>query len=269
MSEVRAVSHAEADEMAGLYVLNALGPAEMASVRAHLATCPEDHSVFADLGGVIPALAASIEPVDAPPELRARVLGAISAEAGELVAVADAPAPVMRPPETVRGARLRGLFERRIALGWGAAAAAALILAVVGTWAFTLQARNESLEQRQELIAQALVARDAAGAEVAQLSGSGGATGASGFAALTPRGETYILMVGLPPAPAGQTYQAWYIADGAPVSAGLITVGDDGLGVLRGASPPGGTRIVALTLERTGGADQPTSDPIVAGELEA
>ena len=63
--------------------------------------------------------------------------------------------------------------------------------------------------------------------------------------------------------------QAWYIADGAPVSAGLLTLTEDGLGTLTGLEPVPGTAVVALTVEERPGVDAPTSDPVVIGELPA
>src|SRR5205823_5734880 len=40
------------------FVLGALEPTEMTSVRAHLAACPEPHPELAELGSVVPALLA-------------------------------------------------------------------------------------------------------------------------------------------------------------------------------------------------------------------
>ena len=74
-------------------------------------------------------------------------------------------------------------------------------------------------------------------------------------------------MVGLPEAPTGKTYQAWFIRDSQPISAGLMTVDQDGYAVMTNASPPAGIQVVALTVEATGGSDQPTSDPFALGEV--
>ncbi|MEO7665222.1 MAG: anti-sigma factor [Candidatus Limnocylindrales bacterium] len=62
------------------FVLGALGPAEAASVRDHLATCAEPHPEIAELGGVVPYLAASLDPVEPSAGLRARLLAAAAAE---------------------------------------------------------------------------------------------------------------------------------------------------------------------------------------------
>lgn len=266
MNATRSLSHAEVNELAGLYVLSALAPAELEAVREHLASCPQEHPDFAELGGVVPALAATIEPIEAPAALRGRVLAAIATEA----AADGRDSKPERAPETERPASAAPRrFGMTSWLGWAAAAASVLLVAVVGAWALAVQARNVDLERRQALIAEAFEARAADNAQVATLSGTGPASGATGFAAFTPEGEGYILLGGLPPAPPGQTYQAWYIVDGNPVSAGVLNVGDDGLALLSGVSPPTGTQLIALTIERAGGAEQPTSDPIIAGNLQA
>jgi hypothetical protein len=67
------------DLAAGL-VLGALEPNEMHDTRDHLASCPEAHPEMAELGGVVPYLAESVEPVEPPSELRGRIVGAIEAE---------------------------------------------------------------------------------------------------------------------------------------------------------------------------------------------
>src|SRR5262249_11554875 len=55
---------------------------------------------------------------------------------------------------------------------------------------------------------------------------------------------------------------------GAPVSAGLMSVGSDGLAIQQGVAPLSGAQVVALTVENAGGANQPTSQPIVVGQMQ-
>ncbi|HEY6056936.1 MAG TPA: zf-HC2 domain-containing protein, partial [Candidatus Limnocylindrales bacterium] len=74
------VSHDEIRDLAASYVLGALSAAEAAAVREHLASCPEPHPEFAELGGVVPYLAEIVDPVEPPPALRARILAAARAE---------------------------------------------------------------------------------------------------------------------------------------------------------------------------------------------
>ena len=75
----------------------------------------------------------------------------------------------------------------------------------------------------------------------------------------------------LPPAPAGKTYEMWVIPKGGrPAPAGLFQSGTDGtaMHIQRGAVDPATIGAVAVTLENEGGADQPTSTPLIVAALQ-
>jgi anti-sigma-K factor RskA len=246
------MNHAEAIELAGLYVLDALGPAEREQVDAHLATCTEAHPELAQMGGVVPALAALAEPVSAPATLKSRVMADYRAGVG---APARQPAPVIRLSS-----------YRRPRLGWAAAAAAVLIVAVTAGWAYVAQSNADLEAHRAQIIAQAIDVMATPGSSVAVMHGTASAAGSSGFAAFGPDGPGYLVLVDMPVAPSGMAYQAWYIADGQPASAGILTVDRDGYVVMALAGQPG-AQVFALTIEPASGSEQPTSDPIAVGEL--
>jgi anti-sigma-K factor RskA len=253
------MNHDEAIELAGLYVLGALSPDERAQVEAHLASCPEGHDEFAQVGALTPALASLADPVSAPASLKDRVMADYRAG---VEAAARPPATMERKPAPVIELR----SAPRSWLGWAVAAAAVLLLAVTAGWAYIAQSNAAIEQQRAQTIARAIDVMAAPGSSVAILSGSATAAGASGFAAFGADGAGYIVLVDMPVAPSGKTYQAWYIADGVPDSAGLLSVDRDGYAILELAGRPG-TQVIALTVEPTGGSVQPTSDPIAAGEL--
>lgn len=70
----------EVRELAGAYVLGALEPAEAAAVRSHLRAHPDGHPEIAEAGAVVPALA-ELAPVVEPPEgLKGRILAAAAAD---------------------------------------------------------------------------------------------------------------------------------------------------------------------------------------------
>ena len=247
----------EVTELAGLYVLDALEPAERAAVAKHLAACPNAHEEMAELGSVLPALATAAPAAGAPAALKRRVMDAYRADTAAAVSP-GAPAPVSRPwLESRRPGRY----------GWAAAATALLIVAVIGAWGVTQAAQADRAQQRTAQLEQAIAALTEPGSSVAILHGEGPASGANGFAAFPPDGTGYVVLSGLPTAPAGQTYQAWYIVDGQPSSAGLVTVGSDGYAILAGMDAPAETEVVALTLEPAGGSEQPTTQPIVVGQV--
>ena len=64
----------------------------MASVREHLATCPESHAEFDELGGVVPYLLddPSLELVEPPAALGDRIMAAAAADLAERTAAAEA-----------------------------------------------------------------------------------------------------------------------------------------------------------------------------------
>jgi hypothetical protein len=260
------MNHHDAIELAGLYVLDALEPHERALVDAHLASCNLAHDEFAEVGAVAPALATLADPVGAPASLKNKVLADYRAGAG-----ASRPAAVWNMPAAARVVpAARVAPARRPMLGWIAAAAAVLVIAVTAGWAFVEQSNNALDNQRAQFIARAIDVMAAPGSSVAVLQGSATAAGASGFAAFGADGAGYIVLVDMPVAPTGKTYQAWYIADGVPASAGLMTVDRDGYALLAlGIEGPLDAQVIALTVEPSGGSDLPTSDPIAAGELRS
>jgi hypothetical protein len=246
------MNHADAIELAGLYVLDALEPDERALVDAHIASCPESHEEFAQVGGVAPALATLADPVGAPASLKNKVMADYRAGAG---------VPVW---ETAQAAPARS--ARPSWLGWAATAAAVLLIAVTAGWAYVAQQNADLDAQRAQLIAQAIDVMAAPGSSVAVMHGSAQAAAASGFVAFGADGTGYIVLVAMPAAPAGHVYQAWNIADGVPTSAGLMSIDRDGYAVMPMTHQPG-TQVIALTVEPIGGSEQPTSEPIAAGEL--
>lgn len=261
-------------EISGLYVLGALEDAEYQAITAHIATCSESHAEVREVGGVIPALAALVEPVDAPPALKARVMAAVAADAAHAAAIAPLKqadvARVLRPREAVPARAAWQAPAKNWHLpawaSWSSALAAVLIAAVVGVWALGVQSRASTVEQRAADLGEAVAAFSAPDSSIAVLR-ENAAGGSSGFAAIAADGTAYVVMVNLPPIAADQTYQAWYIVGDQATAAGLLTVGDDGLAVMTAADAVPGIQVVALTREPNGGSEQPTSAPFVTGEV--
>jgi len=256
------MSNEETLEIAGLYVLDALTPEERAAVVAHLADCPEDHAEIDQLGAVTPALATLADPVGAPASLKRRVLeayeaanpGARQTQTFQI----DVPASVATPAA-----------RRRLPswMGWAAAAVAVVLIAVLSVVGLNLRQQADAANQRAEQLSAAIAAMSEPGAQVAILHGSGSAAGISGFVAIPAGSPGYMVMTYVPAAPPGMTYQAWYIANGTPTSAGTMSSTQDGRVVASGLQPVPGTSVVAVTVEPSGGSEQPTSAPIIVGNL--
>lgn len=277
------LSCAEVRDLAAGFVLGALQPDEDSAVREHLATCQDAHAEVAALGGVVPYLAESLEPVEPPAGLRARLLAAAAAErpaeSAEGVHVgaqepAGASEPVAFPSPGEREARqaLRGP-------GWGTWAlrlAAVFVIAALGTWNIQLQARLSGVsddlaaaQAYQAGVAAVLEVATRSGAQTAFLAAADPATTAAGVAAAAPDGTVVLAMHDLARTTGNQVYEAWVIiGEAAPVPLGGFTVGAGGTGTFHastGLAQPGA--ILALTLEPAPGATTPTLPVLTLGSL--
>src|SRR5262245_37512873 len=109
------------------------------------------------------------------------------------------------------------------------------------------------------------------GARVIWLVPVGGAPGARGQLTWEPLGGGVLVVSGLPRPPVGRTYQLWLgsIDGGNRVSAGLLMVDAQGAGTLRVAPPRAqwSPDIFGVTMERQGGAREPSEDLVLVGEL--
>jgi anti-sigma-K factor RskA len=89
-------------------------------------------------------------------------------------------------------------------------------------------------------------------------------TGAKGSVIVS--GNNAALVVSdLAPAPAGRTYEAWVIEDGHANRAGTFT-GSGRTIVIRLTHPLPAGAVVAVTVERAGGVDQPTNKPFITSQ---
>jgi anti-sigma-K factor RskA len=206
------------------YALDSLGDGEERDFEQHLATCERCREELAGLREAAASLAYGIAGPEPPTALKERILTQARAE---------------RPNVTALPRRRRG---------WAAplAAAAALAAAVAlgfGVWNAT---RPETRDAFSAVLAQP-------GAKLVPMDGRGAI-------AVAPDG-TAALAFTVPPAPAGKAYEAWVIQGGTPKPAGLFE-GGDGTSVLDIEQPVRRGAVVAVTLERDGGAKRPTQTPL-------
>ncbi len=79
-------------------------------------------------------------------------------------------------------------------------------------------------------------------------------------------GELYIDPSSLPPAPKGKQYQLWFLIDGQPTDAGMISLNDVAIQKMKQTKP--GAQMFAITLEDEGGKPTPDlSALVVAGKV--
>lgn len=278
------MDHAAIDELAGAIVLGALTPDEAREVADHLRECPRCARRIAELRAVARLLPEAVEPVEAPPTLKARVLAAALADERSQAPAEEAPlvsaegsgtgaphglaAPI---PSAHRGPRWR----EHVPPGWAAAVAALLLISAgLGYANVQLQMRWEAEQRRaNELLGRAerserIVEVLQAGGRAWALQAADGAAGAVGAVAPNPGGASATVVVhDLAPPPPDADYQLWVIRDGTPHDAGLLRPDASGLAISTIAEDPTRAQVVAVTLERKGGSPEPRGPVVLKAQI--
>ncbi|HEU0236443.1 MAG TPA: anti-sigma factor [Candidatus Limnocylindrales bacterium] len=265
----------EVRDLAAGFVLGALAPEDERAVRDHLETCPEPHAEIAELGGVVPYLAESVEPVEPPAGLKARILAAAAADlearpspasteadSAPVVPFPAGRAPAGRAPAGRAPAATRGIAPS----GWVLRIAAVLAVVVLGGWNLVLQGQLRDAQAYDEGVAAVLEVASRPGSQAAILADPDG-DGPRGIAAVAADGSVVIAMRDLPATAGTEVYEAWVIGgDGVPVPIGDFAVGGDGIGVFTADATPASAGVtLALTREPAPGATTPTLPIVSAG----
>ena len=222
-------NHEDVKALIGAYVLGAVPPEEVPSIRAHILSCDECMAEADELSGAADSLAFSVEPLAPPPGFAQTVLERVAQERSE----------------TSTPSAARGRWRRLVAY-----TALAVFAVVMG--AIALDAREDADANRK--IATALLG-SSQGIEL---------QGQAGVAAKVVTSETGAVFVatGLEDLPSDRTYQLWFMRNGAPVSAGTFDV-SEGVAVLRTSRSPQAFDGAAVTVEPSGGSPQPTTEPVI------
>jgi anti-sigma-K factor RskA len=224
-------------ELTAAYALDALDANERDEYEAHLAQCESCRAELAGLSEAAAALAYASPAPPPPPELRARILDAAAAERQNVV-----PLPARSP----------WVFRATAAV----AAVAACAALGFGVWAASLSHSLDSERSARAADERAMQIYLDPDATRTSLRGHDGAV------AVDPTGQGVLLVRKLPPAPAGKVYEAWVIPPGSkPVRAGVFEGGESTTMVRLGTMVPSGS-VVAATLERDGGVNSPTTQPV-------
>ncbi|MFL5756502.1 MAG: zf-HC2 domain-containing protein, partial [Chloroflexota bacterium] len=216
------LSHDDVVDLAPLHVLGALEPGEAAAVRAHVATCAIGHPELEELGSVVPALWATVDQVEPPAELKARVLAA----AAEAVPVAAPPRVDRRAPTPTAARDADATEPRRLtsvgpadeaefrptvlsrSVDWAFRIAAVLAIVALLGWNLALQRDLNQADDYRNRVAAVLQLGSQAGSSVAFLAPQAGQA-ASGIAAVAADGHTELAMSGLAPTTGSAVYAAW------------------------------------------------------------
>ena len=258
------------EELLPFYALDALTDEERQVVDSYLAEHPEAREQIKDLHSAASALPYGISPVVPPREVKESLMARVNAD------VEARARPAVQTPRqpSRRGIRFENLF-RVFSLG---AAAVAIIWAVVLNVQVsrlqseisglheTLAAQSNSLEQ---IIAN-LPKSPPSNVITVSLKGTDVQPHAHGQLVVDPKEQSAILIVsGLPKLEANKTYQVWLINGGAPVSAGLLSIDENGQGVVIVTSDEsiGSFKALAISVEPQGGSPQPTGDIVVSNDL--
>ena len=266
----------EARDLAAGYVLGALERTDEAAVRDHLATCPEPHPEFEELGGAVPAYLESqldgLELVEPPAALGERIMAAAAADLAErrraeqTTATPPVAAPIAFPSAAERDARRER--SRTSRFDWGLRIAAVFAIVAVGTWGLGLQRQLDAAQRFDQAVARVVDAAGKPGATTVVLTAAADRRG-SGIAAVAPNGSVVLAMRDLPATSGSQVYEAWVIVGEQVVAVGGFTVdanGTAGFTTRAAPTPPGA--VIALTLEPNAGNLSPMG-PVVSSGVAA
>ena len=221
-------------ELTAAYALSALDGDDERAYEEHLRHCARCREDLASLQEAAASLAYAVETPEPPQRLRSRILDSATSERSNVV-------PLRR---------------RIVVPALAACAAAAAGVAIgLGIWGASVSGSLDderlALARSGEVLA-LLAEPDASRFPV---------SGADGTLVVAKSGRAGLVLAGLADAPEGMTYEIWVIAGETPSPAGLFDEGGRSVVPLTRPVPAGAT--VAVTLERDGGADAPTTSPLL------
>jgi anti-sigma-K factor RskA len=236
------MEHDAYNELTAGYALDALDDDETRAYEEHLAGCTICQDNLAALSGTMVQLAFAAPPVDPPPALRERILAAARAER-QSPAPAAPPVPAVPETNVVPFRPRRWEPSTRTSIAAVVAIAACLVIGL-GIW-------NVSLSNQLDN------ARSASAPTTVPIEGADGS--------VVVAGNNGVLVVSnLEEAPVGKTYEAWVIDGETARPAG--TFGGGGTVAVKLEHPVRNGSVVAVTVEREGGSEQPTSKPFITSQ---
>jgi len=240
-------------ELAAGAALHALSPADRAAFDAARREHPEwEHLVQVD-AATAAALADGVAETAPPPELRAKLLSQL-ASTPQLPATDDGPVPDVPPAAApaVAGPTKR----RRWTRGLLTLAASVVLLVGIGVGAVMI---STSLNPPAVVALQQI--EDAPDARSATADVTDGGTATAHWSESV--GKAVLVSDALPPIAQDESFELWFVRDGAAVAAGTFEPSDQTTALLEGTMQSGDA--IAVTVEPQGGSPtgQPSSEPIV------
>jgi hypothetical protein len=250
----------QVEELGAAFALDAVEPDERLAIQAHLETCAEPHTEARETA-TLAIGALEVDAIPTRPELRNRLMSTIATLPQESSETAVSPAAVPRTSPVVveRGVRRRSWLERLDILrpvAFGGVAATLVLAVAAGVLWTSLQDRESVLRS----VAQAV----AGGGTAYAVEGEAG----SGFL-VDGEGGGLLVLSGVPELSGDDLYEMWLLdAEGNMQPAGTYRPeGSGGLVVIPLELDPSGHSAFAVTVEARR-VDAPTSDPVIAGQIE-
>ena len=255
------------EELLPFYALDALTDEEKELVEAYLVEHPEARAQVDELQSVTDAIPYGVLPVEPQRRLKDALMARVAVDQ-------RSSASEQKQASNPREKRWANLFP--------AFSFAVATIAVV--WAVILNIQLSQLRNDVSALGEALVAQSnslelinaklpqtpVSAAVTVSLKGTDVQPQAQGQLIADPNSQSAVLViVGLDQLEPGRTYQVWLIDGGGPQSAGLLTVDENGQGVLIVTSELsiGSFQALGISVEPDGGSQQPTGDIVVLSEL--
>jgi anti-sigma-K factor RskA len=256
----------ELDSLLGAYALDALDAGDRARVDSYLERDADARAEVDELRETAASLALMpTGSLDAPAELWERISGEIAQDRER-----DERAREVRGGRARSRPRADELAARRIRrarVSWIAAAAAVIVLVVLGAQIASLHSRLDRANRFGPTAMAAAFDRavKADGALQVALTGKSGATLAR--VVLLPDGTGYLRGDHLAPLPSDRTYQLWAVTGpkNEPVTVSAGVLGSDPRAVPFRASGP--VRAFAVTVEHEGGVVRSAQTPIAQAAI--
>jgi anti-sigma-K factor RskA len=257
------------EELFPFYALDALTDEERELVESYLSEHPEAREQINDLHAGASVLPYGISPVEPPRQVKQALMARVNADAE-----ARARASIQTPQRSSRRSGFANLFQA-FSLG---AAAVAIIWAVVLSGQVsrlqneilglhdTLAKQSHSLEQ---IIAN-LPKSPPSNVITVSIKGTNIEPGIHGQLIADPKEKSAVLVIsGLPKLEANKTYQVWLGSGGSLVSAGLLSVDENGQGVviITSSESISAFNQLGISVEPQGGSPQPTGDIVVFSDI--
>lgn len=250
-------------ELAAGHALHALSPDDEQAYAAALSAHPEWEFISQEDADTVASLADATLQAAPPAGLRAELLSRISQTPQEHQGEADGAGtagsgPLSRSAEPPADtAAIQTISRRSWTRGLFGLAASLVLLVALGFGAVTI---GQQLNRPASVTALAQIqdAPDGQSATVAL------ETGGSATAYWSDTvGKAVLVSEELPAISSDQSYELWFVRDGAALPAGVVDTGGDVTALLDGQIETGD--VIAVTVEQAGGSStgQPTTTPIV------